>query len=805
MFGEASDAADEGQYEWEWDPSAQSKVTTHRNGTTGWGRILRSINAKHLAGSIMRIHMCAQQPCLARYPPSKYGLLPPPVHMREVPNPFGQPAVLEQPVLATAVAEPTCELVTAVAGHPSELPPVPPPAMAAPDIGTASAVVPGTTVAEPSDELSPPEASPEKEPAPEMTAPEIESAKEMVAATAVAEPTGEEPPPQMAAPEIESASEVVPAALLPALQMGPVDVRKSPEEAVLRSLRPPAPASPIDLTGDSEVNKAAVAGRGVQAKHKIDAALLSLAREIRRPRAYVGYSAFVLMALDKKYRTCVWEGAARADLLEWAAPWATQHCSREPLMDAIACAVVAKAGGSVECFPISCDRPLQNTSHFVAGTRVPAPEAAVAVPAPGFEICYAALGVATIPSICDGDCALDVMTMMLGLPQSFAVRKQLRIDISDYLITRFGEPWMHDVMVVLQELELVDVRAYRSGGGAQMVAAPSAAPMTALVAAAEPVDKSAIDEDLGKPDEESFAAMRWASKLNDDVNVLSLLRCLPKPIVEEQVQLYRKRDETAVAAKAATTTNIQLTEKPRYRVRMSVAQSFHTFCHKHGLVVDHKMPYGAVKTFILDHIEWKGSQNKGVRPGQIRQWHKVWRNSPSSGLAAVAEEEGARPGRSEKSMLMSKARVISCCRVRAFGGGRSFKAPLVRQTLYEWWSSIRYAIDWRQLIAENRMRGRKHLARFPRSVMRLRVNILLQDSVHASLLNGRPVVSFKPDSWWFKRWEEEYGLSMRVANRKYSVPRKVQKERLDIFWVNLFRIRLFVLLAFGREPMVIQF
>ena len=154
MFGEASDASDEGQYQWEWDPAAPNRVTANKNGTTGWGIILRSTNANHKAGSLLRIHICTHQPCLARYPPSKYGLLPQPVHMREVPNPFDESAVLEQSVLATAVAEPTCELITAVAEPPGDLPP---PA-ASPELepaSDASAVVPATAVAEPTSELPP--------------------------------------------------------------------------------------------------------------------------------------------------------------------------------------------------------------------------------------------------------------------------------------------------------------------------------------------------------------------------------------------------------------------------------------------------------------------------------------------------------------------------------------------------------------------------------------------------------------------------------------------------------------------------
>ena len=61
-----------------------------------------------------------------------------------------------------------------------------------------------------------------------------------------------------------------------------------------------------------------------------------------------------------------------------------------------------------------------------------------------------------------------------------------------------------------------------------------------------------------------------------------------------------------------------------------------------------------------------------------------------------------------------------------------------------------------------------------------------------------------PDKHWFDRWAEDYGLSMRRANRKFAVPRHVQKERLEIGWVNIFRIRLFILLNFGYDPEIVN-
>jgi hypothetical protein len=87
----------------------------------------------------------------------------------------------------------------------------------------------------------------------------------------------------------------------------------------------------------------------------------------------------------------------------------------------------------------------------------------------------------------------------------------------------------------------------------------------------------------------------------------------------------------------------------------------------------------------------------------------------------------------------------------------------------------------------------------------MKVTELLENHAYASLLNGERVRSFKPDSKWFTRWEEEYGLSMRRANRKYQVPRPVLKERLEIFWVKLFRLRLVMQRLLHYDPVILNF
>ena len=76
---------------------------------------------------------------------------------------------------------------------------------------------------------------------------------------------------------------------------------------------------------------------------------------------------------------------------------------------------------------------------------------------------------------------------------------------------------------------------------------------------------------------------------------------------------------------------------------------------------------------------------------------------------------------------------------------------------------------------------------------------LLECHARAALLSGARVRSFVPDAHWFARWQEEYGLSMRRAIPKFQVPRSVLKERLEIFWVNLFRVRFLIQSVFNHN------
>ena len=79
---------------------------------------------------------------------------------------------------------------------------------------------------------------------------------------------------------------------------------------------------------------------------------------------------------------------------------------------------------------------------------------------------------------------------------------------------------MHELMAVLQEVRTEDVHKSQE---AHCLAAPSAPPN----AVAEPATESADPDEATAPIEKTFAAMRWATQLTNDVAVLSLIRSLP--------------------------------------------------------------------------------------------------------------------------------------------------------------------------------------------------------------------------------------------------------------------------------------
>ena len=65
----------------ESDP-AWSSVVSNSDGRGGWARILRSGGDDVPEGVCRRVHLCASNPCNARWVASKYGVMGPPIHLQ---------------------------------------------------------------------------------------------------------------------------------------------------------------------------------------------------------------------------------------------------------------------------------------------------------------------------------------------------------------------------------------------------------------------------------------------------------------------------------------------------------------------------------------------------------------------------------------------------------------------------------------------------------------------------------------------------------------------------------------------------
>ena len=195
---------------------------------------------------------------------------------------------------------------------------------------------------------------------------------------------------------------------------------------------------------------AAIVSPSQLAEERVPGTLLKLARDIRQPRHFIGYSAFICFCLSRGCRAYFWEGGGRIDLLHSYAPWAIERCTNICAVDGVCCCLVPEdeVAAVAAMMPVSETHPLSMCTHFV-----------VAVPFPG--ICNAggpclqgyssSRGAAVLGTVMDGDCGIDVACQMLGLPQTLAQRAVLREEISDYLIARLKTPWMQELMGTLQE------------------------------------------------------------------------------------------------------------------------------------------------------------------------------------------------------------------------------------------------------------------------------------------------------------------------------------------------------------------
>ena len=134
--------------------------------------------------------------------------------------------------------------------------------------------------------------------------------------------------------------------------------------------------------------------------------------------------------------------------------------------------------------------------------------------------------------------------------------------------------------------------------------------------------------------------------------------------------------------------------------------------------------------------------------------------------------------------------VMSSRRKRSRGmQGRPSRAQWVREELWEWFCSLKRSVT----------------SRIPVSMVMRQAEVLVERYIRICMDAGVPADSVVVDCGWLRRWRREYRVSLRKPNRRWKVPRAVLLERLRIGWCNVFRIRKFINLVHGYDPVQINF
>ena len=400
---------DNGVYcEFEWHQQ-WCRATRRDAGVTGWCRVNKVSSDFAYVGQEIRIHLCRHNPCQARWKGNKYGDYGLPLHVQPVRS-FEDPTLLNP---AAAVAAP------ASAATASSVAAVVDPVHDAPPSDTAVAVSDG--VCPPAPDVEPPkdedEALPPEVPVAELTevlpAPEVPSSTPAVA--------GSKKHALVAQTRV-GVVQVEPRDYNAAHEVG--ELPPEPHEAPLRKHLAAEPCEPSAMVAATAFLQPSQPLKIPAATHaNILGSILKLAREIRRPRGWVGYSFFVLFALLKKCKPHAWEGENRVDLLEVFAPWAKATCVTECAVDAVCCCFQALDHGHAKMVPVSEDHPLHETRHYVAATSIDADEDCEG---DSMKAIYHRLGVVIMETVMDGDCAVDCALRMLSLPSTADTRRELR-------------------------------------------------------------------------------------------------------------------------------------------------------------------------------------------------------------------------------------------------------------------------------------------------------------------------------------------------------------------------------------------
>ena len=526
-------------------------------------------------------------------------------------------------------------------------------------------------------------------------------------------------------------------------------------------------------------------------------AVVKLAAELRKEKKYVGHYAFVLSCLHYEERMHMWHGSESTDIIETWASWATDRCPALSRTDAIFCALSRDPDtGATVLRPALADVPMGALNHYVSAVRVPKTMFESLRCNTHLESFYLTLGVCPMPTVADGNCGLDVLVQARGLPQTDTEFQLMRERLAQYLLSNANDSRLISTLVQMGEIpaELVDQDIIDDdekqpaslairGNGCEQQPGESRPTQSKLGAA------------VGGYSDYELTALQWAAGCHDaSLKIgLALSKELPPWAVKQQVAAYEADMEGEVEVCTALlphngVNNLKRPhaphQTPKLDTRLDDAKAFMLYLKEEDVDMDKPWPRGIIANYLRttktgqQAVETHMARDKN-RHNERRVMHDLSRYLQRAVHTAYnMEKRGQMPEKSARIRGSGSFKVRHRQRTRMTGKqGAPRKAHEIRDSLFEWWSTIRFSIDSRVM------------TRLPAKVIISKAMQLKRDWVTCQLMKGVQVKSPRLDSHWLRGWTREYNVSFRKPTRTYKVPNWVLEQRLVIFWENCIRVR----------------
>ena len=712
-------------HELQWD---RRKPRVFASGLTGWVRCRQNAAAGEPLSLTYRcrVHVCRQCPCTAMWPPSKYGDVPPPARHGRVVR------------LCDAA-----EILSIEAAWNRLL-----------------------------DDIRPARPDDDEGVTPALDAPLASTFVGAMSAPTSAVADGAPTGSQLQGLQ----DEVISAANL-------VGARAEAEPGMTSALDAHAPATLVDAVSKPT---SAVAER-------LCTSILARADEISVAGAWIGVFEIMAWCAMNKQRVVVQLEEGTVDPIADLAPRLLDKTwSRQPLAGRL---VVCRMDAGV--WHVASWR---TCTHYVAAKPL---QGEMSLQGVGVVAHMGRLGYATMLTETNGDCGIECFLLLTGSRRGPAQRIALRRRLQEFLQAASHSPVWHDAYIAAGEVPqqpstdirdggalLQDMRTLTNDeepqqpqadicdGGAltlpdgSMTQTQSIVPCNDRASATGPI----VMADGAK--EGLRAAILWAVGLDKPTDgfIKRLAASLTVDEAEQLVQAHIRGDGAIVQHRSTNKAErLGIGKRRRRKVSLpykkALAMAYTEWAKERNFEVVGKATHGAMTQFLEECA--LGSMTRSEMQNQRMLLRRSLRQMNEGQLKCLAAEP----------MQKRVKRYTERCRVKSLAG-RSVKAGMVREELYDWFCLIKRSVK----------------GRIPPAFVLQKASTLVEEYCRVCLRQGKqanaPALSYA----WLRNWRLEFGVCFRKPNRKWKVPASILSERLRITWENVYRVRQLAIRVLGYDP-----